>query len=63
MTRTTSIVSVSVIAGPIKATSQPPHPQLGQQVAVGDDLYLHITAEVAQQWIDVLTTITKESNA
>jgi hypothetical protein len=60
MNRTTSIVSVSVIAGPIAATSQPVHPRLGQQVALGDDLYLHITAEVAQQWISVLEPIAGE---
>jgi hypothetical protein len=60
---TTSIVSVSVVAGHINATSQPPHPQIGQQVKMGDNLYMHITPDVARQWIDVLTTITKESNA
>jgi hypothetical protein len=60
---TTSIVSVSVVAGHINATSQPPHPQIGQQVKMGDNLYMHITPAVAQQWIDVLTTITKENNA
>jgi hypothetical protein len=60
MTNTTSIVSVSVVAGHIDTTSQPPHPQIGQQVKMGDNLYMHITPDVAQQWIDVLTGIAGE---
>ncbi len=59
--RTSGHVSVSVTAGPIAVTSQPLHPQIGQQVTMGDTLYFHITPAVARQWIEVLTTITKES--
>lgn len=59
--RTTGNVSVSVAAGHIKATSQPTNPEIGQQVSMGDDLYFHITPEIARQWIGVLETIAKES--
>jgi hypothetical protein len=64
MTRTTGGLSVSVLAGHIKATDQPMHPEIGKQVKMSDDLHLSFTPEIAQQWIDILTTITtKESNA
>lgn len=59
--RTNGGISVSVLAGHIKATSQPIHPEIGQQVSMGDDLYFHITAEVARQWISVLETIAEGS--
>lgn len=56
----TGILSVSAIAGPIRATSQPRNPNIGQQVTMGDDLYFHITPEVARQWIGVLEPIAKD---
>lgn len=59
-TRTTTIVSVNIIAGPIRATSQPRHELLGQQVSMGDDAYLNITPDVARQWIGVLEPIAEE---
>ncbi len=59
-TRTSTIVSVNIIAGPIRATSQPRHEKLGQQVRLGDDLYFNITPEVAQQWLPVITKIAEE---
>ncbi|HCF99593.1 MAG TPA: hypothetical protein DEV93_03515 [Chloroflexi bacterium] len=55
--RTTGHVSVSVRAGHITATSQPIHPQIGKQVEMGNDMYFHITPEVAAQWLPVLTKI------
>jgi hypothetical protein len=56
--RTTGDLSVSVIAGHIEATSQPPHPEIGQQVKMGDSrLYFHIKPDVARQWIGVLESI------
>lgn len=58
--RTTGNVSVSVLAGHIKATSQPTHPEIGQQVSMGDGLYFSITAATAKQWIETLTPIAKE---
>lgn len=52
-----SIVSVGVIAGPIHTTAQPFHDELGQQLAMNDDFHMHITPEVARQWISVLNGI------
>ncbi len=61
---TEGIVGVSIIAGHIRTTGQPVS-RIGQQVFMGGgiDLSIHITPEIARQWIDVLTTITKEANA
>ena len=52
-------VGVSITAGHIAATDQPPHPVIGQQVVMGTgvDFMLHITPDVARQWIGVLQTI------
>ncbi|WP_426940287.1 hypothetical protein [Pseudarthrobacter sp. S6] len=58
--KTTGHTSVSVIAGHIRATSQPIHPEIGKQVSMGDNLYISITPAIAQQWIGVLETITAE---
>lgn len=55
--RTTGNVSVSVLAGHIRATSQPIHPEIGQQVSMGDGLYFSITPAIAKQWIETLTPI------
>jgi hypothetical protein len=55
--RTATIVSVNVIAGPIRATDQPRHEKLGKQVAMGDDLYFNLTPEVAAQWLPVIAEI------
>ena len=54
---TTGSIYVSVNAGHIKAANLPPHEIIGQQVRMGDDLYFHITPDVARQWIGVLTTV------
>jgi hypothetical protein len=50
-------LSVSVVAGDITATTQPPREDIGQQVKMGDDLYFHIKPDVARQWIGVLESI------
>jgi hypothetical protein len=56
-------VGVSITCGPIAATSQPIHPRIGQQVTMGDDasFTLHITPDMARQWIETLTPIAEES--
>ena len=56
---TEGTVGVSITAGHIAATDQPMHPVIGQQVSMGTDaaFMLHITPEVAKQWISVLETI------
>jgi hypothetical protein len=60
---TDGTVGVSITAGHIAATDQPRHPVIGQQVVMGTDaaFMLHITPDVARQWIDVLTPIAKDS--
>ena len=58
--RLTGHVTVSVTAGHLRATSQPVHPEIGQQVEMGENLYFHITPAIARQWIDVLKSITGE---
>lgn len=50
-------LSVSIRAGHITATSVPTHPQIGKQVSMSDDLYFHITPDIAKQWIETLTPI------
>lgn len=62
---TEGTVGVSIVAGHIAATDQPPHPRIGQQVfmGAGADFALHITAEVARQWIQTLTPIAEGNNA
>ena len=57
-------VGVSIVAGHITATDQPPHPRIGQQIVMGSshEFMLHITPDVAAQWIGVLKPIAKVSN-
>jgi hypothetical protein len=57
MSTTEGLVSVSLIAGHIAATDQPPHEMIGQQIRMGDYLHFHITADTARQWVGVLETI------
>lgn len=54
------IVAVSVNAGPLTVTGNV-HGRT-HQISMGPRLHLHITADVARQWIDTLNTITEESN-
>ena len=60
---TIGTVGVSITCGHIAATDQPPHPRVGQQIMMGDDasFMLHITPDVARQWIGVLEGIAKDS--
>ena len=51
------IVSVSLIAGPIHETSTGPHPELGHQLRMNDNFYMHIHPDIARQWIQTLTPI------
>lgn len=57
---TDGIVSVSLIAGPIHATTQGPHPELGHQLTMNDNFYLHITPAVAKQWLQTLEPIAEK---
>lgn len=56
---TEGTVGVSITAGHIKATDQPIHKTIGQQVfmGTGGDFAIHITPETARQWIGVLERI------
>ena len=56
------IVQVSIIAGPLTRTPQPFHAEIGQQLAMNDDLHVHITPAVARQWIQILNPIAEKSN-
>jgi hypothetical protein len=60
--RTKPNVTISVIAGYLHAQGRPIHPDIGKQVTMGDDFgfMLHITPEVAAQWLPVLTKIANE---
>lgn len=58
--RTTTIMSATIIAGPMRASDRPRHEVLGQQIAMSDDLKLFITPEIAQQWLPVITKIAEE---
>lgn len=52
-------VSASVIAGPLQDSNQATD-ETGHMFDMGDGaLYIHITPELAAQWIDALTPITK----
>ena len=58
---TDGLVSVSLIAGPIHATTTTPHPELGHQYGMNDNFYMHIHPDTARQWITTLEPIaTKE---
>ena len=54
----TGAVSVSIVAGPIKATGTG-NPASGHQIKMGDDgrVFIHITTDMARQWIGVLEQI------
>ena len=56
-------VSVSIVAGPIKATGNG-NPASGHQIKMGDDgrVFIHLTPEVAAQWLPVIQKIAEESN-
>ena len=59
---TTTRVYVSIEAGHLTPTPTPPSQLLGQQFQMdGSPVLLYITKAVAKQWIETLTTITKES--
>jgi hypothetical protein len=55
-------VSASVIAGPLVPGNQAP--TNGMHILSMDDchLFIHITPEDAQQWIDVLAPIAEEAS-
>jgi hypothetical protein len=55
-------VSASITAGPITATGNR-SPEAGLQITMGHRLFIHIQPDVARQWIEVLESISKESNA
>ena len=57
MSDTKGIVTVSILAGHIQATHVKAHPLIGKQLAIGDDIHVHITPDVARQWIGVLEQI------
>ena len=64
MTAHTNALSVSILAGPIELADRPPNPDVGQMVLMGvSGFYFHIHPEIAKQWIPVLESIAKESNA
>lgn len=53
-------ISVNVLAGPIYVISSAVNSRLGSHVRMGDDLSLHITPEVAAQWLPVIQKIAEE---
>lgn len=60
---TEGAVGVSITAGRIASSDLPPHPLIGQQVFMGTkgDFAIHITPEIARQWIGVLETVAKDN--
>jgi hypothetical protein len=60
---TDGLVSVSLIAGPIHATTTDPHPELGHQLTMNDNFYLHITPTTAKQWLETLTPIASKEGS
>lgn len=55
-------VSASIHAGPLEDSGQPTT-SVGHMFHMGSgSLYIHITPELAAQWIDVLTPIAKEAS-
>ncbi|YCK81377.1 hypothetical protein M1D89_20255 [Arthrobacter sp. D3-18] len=54
------IVSVSITAGELVNTGHANDDT--HQFRMGYTNFIHFTPEAAQQWIDVLTPITKEAN-
>ena len=50
-------VTAAIIAGHIEATNTAPN-KIGQQIAMaGSGVMLYITADVARQWLPVITQI------
>jgi hypothetical protein len=63
MTTPDTYPSVTIVAGDIKPV-RPTTAEDGAFLRMHDGAtYIKITVDVARQWIDVLTTITKEPNA
>jgi hypothetical protein len=53
---------VLVVAGPIELSVHPAQPLSGKQVLMGNSgLSLHITPEVAKQWLPVIAEIAGNS--
>ena len=53
---------VLVVAGPIELSVHPAQPLSGKQVLMGNSgLSLHITPDIAKQWLPVLEQIAKDS--
>lgn len=64
MTATTEgTVGVSITAGHLYPTNQPPT-RIGKQLWMGEhgDLAIHITPDIAKQWIQTLTPIAESEN-
>jgi hypothetical protein len=59
-TENDGLISTSINAGQIKSTGNG-NSKTGHQLRMGYGLFIHITPDVAQQWIDVLTPIAKEA--
>ena len=53
------LISTSINAGHINATGN--SNETGHQLRMGYGLFIHITPDVAAQWIDVLTPIAQEA--
>jgi len=54
------LISTSINAGHIKATGNKDR-RTGHQLRMGYGLFIHITPEIAAQWLDVLAPIAKEA--
>ena len=56
-------VDATLFAGPLRDTGNVGS-DIGHQLAMGKNgTRIYITADMARQWIEVLSTIAKESNA
>lgn len=53
-------VTASIVAGPLEDSHQPTT-NVGHMLTMGHHLYLHISPETAQQWINTLAPIAKEA--
>ena len=60
---TEGTVGVSIAAGHLTPTDLPPT-RFGKQIMMGDsgNFMIHITPEVARQWIGALEPIAKDNN-
>lgn len=54
------LLTASINAGPIKSTGNGNN-ETGHQLSMGYGLFIHITPDVAAQWIDELAPIAKEA--